>query len=201
MKAQSTGAVARPQRAIGALVLGTLLLLATGCTSDVDGSGQVDAIAAGQYRADQSSSAARSRQDAVSDAEYSLCATVTTSVVSMLRTYNAFVAALNSKQAYADLAGADRRAVDEFTRGSGAISDALTDQVSDGVRSQAQALVDRTGALSRAVGTRTRAPLNSASTAWIRARDAVLDSCGPYAASSSSTAPAVPASPSGSPGG
>lgn len=201
MKAQSAGAAARPLQAIVAASAGALLVLAAGCTSGVDGSGQVDTIAAGQYRADQSSSAASSRQVAAANAEYSLCAAVTTSAVSMLRTYNAFVDALNSKQVYADLGGADRRAVDEFTRGSGAISDALTDEVSDGVRSQAQALIDRTGALSRAVGTRQRVPLNVASTAWIRARDAVLDSCGPYAASSSSTAPAVPASPSGSPGG
>ncbi|MBJ7289166.1 hypothetical protein [Williamsia sp.] len=201
MKGQSAGASARTHHAVGALMMGTLLCLATGCTSAVDGSGRVDAVAAGQYRADQSSSAARSSQAATSEAEYSLCATVSTSAVSMLRTYNAFVAALNSKQDYADLGGVDRRAVDEFARGSGAITDALTGEVSDGVRAPAQAFVDRTAALSRAVGTRTRAPLNAASTAWIRARDAILDSCGPYAASSSSATPAVPASPSGSPGG
>ncbi len=189
------------RRAIGALMLGAALVVACGCTSSVNGAGQVDAVGASQYRADRSSSEAREQQTAVAEAEYGLCATVTTSVVSMLRTYNTFVTALNAKQAYADLGGADRRAVDGFTRGSSAISTALTSTVSDALRSDVQQLIDRTGALSRAVGGRQRAPLNAASIAWIRARDVVLGSCGPYASSNPSTSSAVPTSPSPSPGG
>ncbi|GAA2070560.1 hypothetical protein [Williamsia deligens] len=185
----------RSSRACLAGVVATATALIAGCSTAVDGTARVDAADASAYRADVSSSAQAASTQARERADYTACSTATSSVVTMLRSYNSFVTALNATQDYAALKGADLAAVDALTRGAGAVRGALATDTGPQVRSAAVAVADRSDALAGVVRAKGRGELNAASGGFLRARDDLLAVCRPVAAPTSSVPSTSAAAP------
>jgi stage V sporulation protein SpoVS len=161
-------------RCVAAAVCIVLPLCVAGCSTAVDGAARVDPADASAYRsAEASASAERAR----SDADYSVCSGATAAAAAMLSAYNSFVTALNEKQEYASLEGADLDAISALDRGTRDIRGSLAATNSDGVRSAAAALADRSGALAGVIRAKGRTELNTASSGFLRARDGVLAAC------------------------
>ncbi|MBT0565352.1 hypothetical protein [Williamsia sp. CHRR-6] len=183
MKPRSAPRRSTTVRLVGVVVAACAVVVTlAGCTDELDGSARGNEVAVSAYRADAASTEQARKLARVQAADYALCSTVRTQLVSMLRAYNAFVDRLNATQSFAELAGADRGAADQIGRGGAAITGAITDESTQALRTAAQALVARGADVVAAIRTKKIEALNTASGNWARSRDPVVAACSAFAA-------------------
>ncbi|MGV9478842.1 hypothetical protein [Gordonia aichiensis] len=167
------------RRAVGAcpalLAAATVMLVMSGCSS-VEGSAGPAPGEAAAYRSDVST--ARQANSARAAAE--LCATSTTSMVVMLRGYNAFIARLNDVQSYDKVGDLGDKARAALIAGTDMVRPKRTADVPGDLGTVVGSFVDSSNALGDVIGRRQTVELNVASNRWTASRRAVLDACRAY---------------------
>ncbi|MGV9827323.1 MULTISPECIES: hypothetical protein [unclassified Gordonia (in: high G+C Gram-positive bacteria)] len=120
-----------------------------------------------------------------------VCRVATTSMVLMLRGYNAFVQRLNTVQSYDKLGDLDDKARASLIAGGDMVRAELTAAVPAELGATTQTFLDSTARLGDVIARREMTGLNGAAAAWTRDRRALLDACATYLPAP----PATPASP------
>ncbi|MFW0787474.1 hypothetical protein AAFP35_23505 [Gordonia sp. CPCC 206044] len=159
-----------------AAVLSALVIGLSGCAMTVDGQGgpvpgDVDA-----YRSDLMVS--RAADARVAGAE--LCREAMSSMVVMVRGYNAFIRRLNDVDSYDRVGDLDEKARASLIAGADLIRKKLTSTVSGDTAEPTNQFLDSTGRLSAAIGKQQLAGLNAIAAEWTRDKQAVLNRCAPY---------------------
>lgn len=177
---------------ICALAIGTvaaLLMVVVGCTSVTDGTAQVDAKEAPNYRASMSASVEASaetssareserRESLTTQAIRGSCDVLATSSVDSITAVNDFVGALNEGGSPPDVDAAAGAAVDTLNQGADVVAGSLTDPLNEELRGAINGWIDS----SRAVSTAITADLgpdefNAAITRFNEANDGALALC------------------------
>lgn len=160
-------------------------LMFTGCATTIDGHGTVDS---GQVRAYQSNVSVTAEQSRIAESSRAartvtldLCSQVTTTVVTMLNSYNQFVTKLNEVQSYSATNGGGQVVIDQLTAGDQAISAKLLPGIEQPVDSLVRAFLVRNTELMAAVRNELRSGLNEPADRWIEARNSAVEACGKLA--------------------
>ncbi|MCZ4548983.1 hypothetical protein [Gordonia rubripertincta] len=163
-------------------------LLFTGCATTIDGSSTVDAGQVSAYQSDVSVTAEQSRiaessraAQAARTITLALCSQFTTTVVTMLNSYNQFVTKLNEVQSYSATDGGGQVVIDQLTAGEQAISAKLVPGVEAPVEALVRAFLTRNTELIAAVRGELRSGLNDPADRWIDARNKAVQACGKLA--------------------
>ncbi|MBD1318205.1 hypothetical protein [Gordonia hankookensis] len=186
------------------MICAAMLLAASaaGCSSSVDGSGSA---APGEVAA-YSSDVAASRESAGRDDASKLCREAMSSMVVMVRGYNAFVRRLTEVHTYSDVGDLDDKARASLIAGADLIRQQVTEATPADVADPANRFLDSTGRLGAAIGQRQLDGLNPVAAQWTRDKQATLNACSVYlplpptvAASPVPTSGASDAGPSSAP--
>jgi hypothetical protein len=172
-------------KAWGVAVVVVLGLGVTGCATTLDGTSSVDGGQVSAYRSDMSVAAERSeaaessrRAQAARNLTLELCSQFTTTVVTMLNSYNQFVTKLNEVQSYSALDGAGEAAIGQLNAGEQAINAKLVPDVEAPVDQLIRDFLVRNQALVKAVQDQNRSGLNDPAGLWIEARNKAVEACG-----------------------
>lgn len=180
-------------RTAGLCALSAVAVLASGCATTVDGSGSAIPGQVAIYRAELSESAASSvRADGVE-----LCREAMSSMVVMVRGYNAFIRKLSEVHDYADVGDLDDRARASLIAGADLIRKRIESSTPVDVAASTNRFLDSTGRLGAAIGKRQLSGLNPIAAQWTRDKQAVLNACVGYLP----VPPTAGASPVPGPGG
>lgn len=163
-------------------------LIFTGCANTIDGDSTVDPGQVSAYQSDVSVAAEQSRiAEASREAEAAravtldLCSQFTTTVVTMLNSYNQFVTKLNEVQSYSGTEGGGKVVIDQLTAGEQAISAKLVPGIEQSVDSLVREFLARNKELMDAVRGEMRSGLNEPADRWIDARNKAVEACGEIA--------------------
>lgn len=166
-------------------VVAVIGLGVTGCATTIDGSSSVDGGQVSAYRSEQSVAAERSqaaessrRAQAARNLTLELCSQFTTTVVTMLGSYNDFVTKLNEVQSYSAIGGAAQVAINQLRAGEQAINAKLVPEVEASVGKLVRAFFVRNQELVRAIEGQNQSGLNEPAGLWIDARNKAVEACG-----------------------
>ncbi|MCX2965922.1 hypothetical protein [Gordonia aquimaris] len=170
----TTSRVRRSSIAVGIVVaagFGT-----AGCATPIDGSGSAAPGQVAAYQAELSASVASSiRQDGVD-----LCREAMSSMVVMVRGYNAFVQRLSEVHSYDRVGDLDDRARASLIAGSDVIRGHLSSVTPEDVADPTAQFLDSTGRLGDAIAKRRLTGLNPIAAEWTKDKNLVLDRCAQY---------------------
>ncbi|WP_232016708.1 hypothetical protein [Gordonia insulae] len=162
--------------AASAVLLCLLAAISAGCASTVDGAGGAAPGEVAAYRSEVSAAAASSiRRDGVA-----LCREAMSSMVVMVRGYNAFVDRLSTVHAYDRVGDLDDRARASLIAGADLIRKRITPLTPADVADPANRFLDSTGRLGAAIAARQLTGLNPIAAQWTRDKQAVLTNCSSY---------------------
>lgn len=163
-------------------------LIVTGCATTIDGDSSVDPGQVRAYQSDVSVAAEESRiaessraAAAARTVTLDLCSQFTTTVVTMLNSYNQFVTKLNEVQSYSATDGGGQIVIDQLTAGDQAISTKLVPGIEQPVDSLVRTFLVRNSELMAAVRNELRSGLNEPADRWIDARNKAVEACGKLA--------------------
>lgn len=185
---------ARTRVTIG-IAFGGMVLAA--CSSTVSGSGSPAPGEVAAYRSELSASAAA----AVRAEGVELCRESMSSMVVMVRGYNAFVDRLNATHSYPAVGDLDEKARASLIAGADQIRPKITETAPRDVATPARTFLETTARLENAIRRQQRAELNPVAGQWTRDKQRLLEACAAYtplpAASSATPRSQAPNRPPG----
>ncbi len=179
---------------VGVTVLLTAaVLIFAGCATSVPGAPTVDSAQVSMYRSEQSASTSAARRELA----VTLCRQAMSSMVVMVRGYNAFIRKLSEVHDYAGVGDLDDRARASLIAGADLIRKRIESSTPVDVAASTNRFLDSTGRLDAAIGKRELSGLNPIAAQWTRDKQAVLNACVGYLP----VPPTAGASPVPGPGG
>lgn len=151
-------------------------MMLSACTSTVEGTGSAAPGEVAAYRSELSVSAAeRIRAEGVE-----LCREAMSSMIVMVRGYNAFIARLNTTHSYPAVGDLDDKARAGLIAGADQIRPRLTETAPAEVVTPARTFLETTARLENAIRRQLRVELNPVAGQWTRDKQKLLEVCAAY---------------------